>query len=76
MRQQFRHLKNSYIPWAARWVAQQVLEWAILQPEVFDRIIPIATNAIHSPWGIAFNEAQRMAIEADATWKEEDARRD
>lgn len=45
-----------------------------MQPEVFDRIIPIATNAAHSPWGIAFNEAQRMAIEADATWKEEDAR--
>jgi homoserine O-acetyltransferase/O-succinyltransferase len=53
---------------------QQVLEWAIQQPDVFDRIIPIATNAFHSPWGIAFNEAQRMAIEADASWKEDDAR--
>ncbi|TXH25653.1 MAG: homoserine O-acetyltransferase [Cyclobacteriaceae bacterium] len=53
---------------------QQVLEWAILQPTVFERIIPIATNAFHSPWGIAINEAQRMAITADATWKEHDAR--
>jgi homoserine O-acetyltransferase len=53
---------------------QQVLEWAIEKPEVFQHIIPIATNAQHSPWGIAFNEAQRMAIEADATWKENDAR--
>lgn len=53
---------------------QQVLEWAILQPNVFERLIPIATNALHSPWGIAFNEAQRMAIAADATWKENDAR--
>ncbi len=53
---------------------QQVLEWAIQQPEVFQHIIPIATNAFHSPWGIAFNEAQRMAIEADATWKENDQR--
>lgn len=53
---------------------QQVLEWAIEQPEVFQHIIPIATNAVHSPWGIAFNEAQRMAIEADATWKEDDLR--
>ncbi len=53
---------------------QQVLEWAIQHPHVFDRIIPIATNAFHSPWGIAFNEAQRMAIEADTSWKEEDAR--
>lgn len=51
---------------------QQVLEWAILQPNVFERIVPIATNAFHSPWGIAINEAQRMAIEADATWKEND----
>lgn len=53
---------------------QQVLEWAILQPQVFEHIIPIACNAFHSPWGIAFNEAQRLAIEADPTWKESDAR--
>ena len=53
---------------------QQVLEWAIIQPSLFERIIPIATNAFHSPWGIAINEAQRMAIEADQTWKQEDAR--
>ena len=24
----------------------------------------MATNAVHSPWGIAFNETQRMAVEA------------
>jgi homoserine O-acetyltransferase len=53
---------------------QQVLEWAIQQPEVFQHIIPIATNAVHSPWGIAFNEAQRLAIEADSTWKQNDQR--
>jgi len=48
---------------------QHVLEWAISRPDIFERIVPIACNAQHSPWGIAFNEAQRMAIEADATWK-------
>ena len=53
---------------------QQVLEWAIQRPDVFQYIIPMASNAVHSPWGIAFNEAQRMAIAADATWKENDAR--
>ncbi|HYG04646.1 MAG TPA: homoserine O-acetyltransferase [Chryseosolibacter sp.] len=53
---------------------QQVLEWAISKPEVFDCIIPIACNAQHSAWGIAFNEAQRMAIEADSTWPENDPR--
>ncbi|MFZ1809490.1 MAG: homoserine O-acetyltransferase [Cyclobacteriaceae bacterium] len=48
---------------------QQVLSWAIQQPEIFEHIIPIACNAKHSPWGIAINEAQRMAITADPTWK-------
>lgn len=53
---------------------QQVIEWAIHQPDVFEHIIPMACNAVHSPWGIAFNEAQRMAIEADPTWKSNDIR--
>lgn len=42
---------------------QQLLEWAVQEPELFDNLIPLATNAFHSPWGIAFNEAQRMALE-------------
>lgn len=48
---------------------QQALEWAIICPNLFDYLIPIGTNAQHSPWGIAFNESQRMAIEADSTWR-------
>ena len=51
---------------------QQALEWAIIQPNVIQNLIVVATNAQHSPWGIAFNEAQRMAIAADNTWKEND----
>jgi homoserine O-acetyltransferase/O-succinyltransferase len=46
----------------------QLLEWSIEEPALFEHIIPIATNAFHSPWGIAFNTSQRMAIEADGTW--------
>ncbi len=42
---------------------QQLLEWAVQEPNLFGSIIPIATNAVHSPWGIAFNEAQRMALD-------------
>ncbi|HTH56081.1 MAG TPA: homoserine O-acetyltransferase [Cyclobacteriaceae bacterium] len=53
---------------------QQAIEWAIEKPNVFEHLVAIATNAAHSPWGIAFNEAQRMAIEADVTWKENDER--
>lgn len=53
---------------------QQALEWNIKHPELFEHLILIACNAQHSPWGIAFNEAQRLAIEADATWKQNDER--
>ena len=44
---------------------QQLLEWAVQEPDLFEVIVPIATNAKHSAWGIAFNEAQRMALRAD-----------
>lgn len=47
---------------------QQALEWAVQEPDRFSQVIITATNAVHSPWGIAFNEAQRMAIEADQTF--------
>ncbi|MPR32731.1 homoserine O-acetyltransferase family protein [Salmonirosea aquatica] len=47
---------------------QQSLEWAIQEPDLFDELILIASNAVHSSWGIAFNESQRMAIQADASW--------
>jgi homoserine O-acetyltransferase/O-succinyltransferase len=42
---------------------QQAMEWAIQEPHVIQNLVLLATNAKHSPWGIAFNEVQRMAIE-------------
>jgi homoserine O-acetyltransferase len=47
---------------------QQLLEWAIEEPDIFEYIFPIGTNAWHSSWGVAFNATQRMCIEADQTW--------
>ena len=48
---------------------QQLLEWAIEEPALFEHIFPIATNAWHSPWGKAFNASQRWCIENDPSWK-------
>jgi homoserine O-acetyltransferase len=46
----------------------QLLEWLVREPGVFAQAAVIATSARHSPWGIAFNESQRFAIEQDPTW--------
>lgn len=43
-------------------------EWVLQNKGVADNLILIATNAQHSPWGIAFNESQRLAIKADRTY--------
>lgn len=42
----------------------QAMEWAIEEPALFENLILIATNARQSPWGIAFNATQRMAVES------------
>ena len=49
---------------------QQAIEWSVKEPDLFDHLIAIGANAKHSPWAIAFNETQRMAIAADQTWQE------
>ena len=47
---------------------QQAMEWGIIEPERIKNLILIATNARHSPWGIAFNESQRLAIATDRSF--------
>lgn len=48
---------------------QQALQWAALEPFRFSELVLVATNAEHSPYGIAFNETQRMALWADETFR-------
>ena len=47
----------------------QVLEWCLMEPAVIQNSFVITTSAAESAWGIAIHTAQRLAIEADATWK-------
>jgi len=43
----------------------QALEWAVMGGERVHAAVVIATTGRHSPWCIAFDEAQREAIRAD-----------
>jgi homoserine O-acetyltransferase len=47
---------------------QQAVEWAVTNPDFIKNLVLVATNARHSPWGIAFNESQRLSITADRTF--------
>ena len=47
----------------------QVLEWALLYPDLVRAIAPMATSGRHSPWCIGWSEAQRQAIYADPNWR-------
>jgi homoserine O-acetyltransferase len=48
----------------------QVLEWCLMEPDVIQNSFVITTSASESAWGIAIHTAQRLAIEADVTWKD------
>ncbi|HEY4111175.1 homoserine O-acetyltransferase family protein [Puia sp.] len=48
----------------------QALEWAVMEPERVGQLFLIATSPTESAWGIAVHTAQRLAIEADSSWRE------
>lgn len=51
----------------------QALEWAVAEPGRIRNLFLLATSASESAWGIATHTTQRLAIEADSTWKEHHA---
>ena len=42
-----------------------------MQPELIDHLVFIASSVKTSPWAVAFNQSQRLAIEADPTFHDE-----
>lgn len=49
----------------------QCMEWALMHPDFARNVALIATTPVTKPWAAAFNESQRMALEADATYGED-----
>jgi homoserine O-acetyltransferase len=49
----------------------QALEWCVMEKKVIQNLFLITTSAAESAWGIAIHTAQRLAIEADSSWKDE-----
>ena len=48
----------------------QALEWCIMEPDIISEAVFIACNARVTPWMTAYNESQRMALEADPSFRE------
>jgi homoserine O-acetyltransferase/O-succinyltransferase len=67
-----RHLgiTRIYIAAGGSMGAYQALEWVVMEPSIFDKLLLTTTSPRESAWGISIHTAQRIAIEADATWKE------
>ncbi|OIR13166.1 homoserine O-acetyltransferase [mine drainage metagenome] len=63
-------IKNIYLLIGGSMGGYQVLEWAMMEKESIKNIFLIATSPSESAWGVAVHTAQRLAIEADATWLE------
>ena len=47
----------------------QVLEWSVMESARIENLFLLATSPTESAWGIATHTTQRLAIEADSTWK-------
>ena len=49
----------------------QAIEYSIMFPDLIERLAFLASSTAYAPWAIAFDESQRLAIEADATFWED-----
>ncbi len=47
---------------------QHALQWAVSNPEKIANLISIGASAVASPWQIAWNSAQRSALQSDVSF--------
>jgi len=49
----------------------QAMEYSIMFPDLIQHLVVVASGTSYAPWAIAFDQSQRLAIEADATFFED-----
>ena len=47
----------------------QAVEWLVMEPEIIRKAVLLATSCRTTPWLTAWNEAMRMALEADPSFR-------
>jgi len=47
----------------------QALEYSVMYPDLIRHLVFIASSVRQTPWAIAFNESQRLAMEADESFR-------
>jgi len=67
-----RHLgiEKIYLLMGGSMGGYQALEWCAMENEVIKNLFLVGTSATESAWGIAVHTSQRLAIEADSTWRQ------
>lgn len=64
------HINQIHLLMGGSMGGYQALEWAVMEKDVIGKLFLIATSPSESAWGVAVHTAQRLAIEADSTWKD------
>lgn len=63
-------IRNIHLLMGGSMGGYQALEWSIMEPSHISRLFLLATSPTESAWGIAIHATQRLAIEADSSWKD------
>jgi homoserine O-acetyltransferase len=64
-------IENIFLLMAGSMGGYQALEWCVMENHLIQNLFLITTSAAESAWGIAIHTTQRLAIEADNTWRDE-----
>jgi homoserine O-acetyltransferase/O-succinyltransferase len=63
-------IENIFLLMGGSMGGYQALEWCMMEGNRIEKLFLIATSAKETPWGIAIHTAQRLAIEADNSWRD------